>query len=134
MSSQKVLVLVGVIIHGRPVLSLTPLPPTIQSCYEGHNCRNLVCPAHIKIEQVSLAYTTPRSRPSSKTAKLDLKVGVITIGVLAILEEDFRPQAILELHLLSSLDYSAHQGLSFFRIIFKDNSIHGRGIFMIQLF
>ena len=43
--SQRVLLLIAWIIHGRPVLnvSLTPLPPESTSCNAEHGCMNLVC-------------------------------------------------------------------------------------------
>ena len=86
-------------IYGRSVLevSLTPLPPTIQS-RNGH--RNLVCLYWTSF--LGLRYTWVKTVLKGPTIS-DLQGNTVNIGAQGILLEDFSPHTVLKFHLLSTL-------------------------------
>ena len=108
--SQRVLMLIAGINHGRLVLDvfLTPLPPDTTPCNAGHSRRNLVCLFLERFPGATLHLGQGRPprpyhvRPQGSAA---------TFGAPAILLKNSRPQPILKFHSFSSLDYRAHHGL-----------------------
>ena len=102
MPNQQVLLLIAGIIHGRPVLdvSLTPLPPESTPCNAGHDCRNSVC---LFLDRLPGAPLLLGQGQQPRPCHIRLQGSPATIEALAILLEDFHPQAILRFHHPSSL-------------------------------